>query len=125
MKILVALGIVIIVAVLTNPKLMDHKEALKSAVGTAFTEAMADEIRKGGNSYQAVGTALGLNLGMTLLDNFINNMVTVDNYIVVSFTRVTFDGNSRIVGWGAFGNVWISDEVGNAFRKNEANAVQP
>lgn len=41
----------------------------------------------------------------------VDNLVTTDNYIVFSTTNVNVKGENRVVGFGAFGNVFLSDKL--------------
>jgi hypothetical protein len=76
------------VAVLTNPKLEDHSQAMIRAA-----------MQRTGDDYNNAGGLLALSLAK----NMMTNMIDVDSYLVFSFTKI----HSRIVGIGAFGNVWI------------------
>ena len=55
--------------------------------------------------------SLGMMLGTTLAEGLINNMVSRDNYLLFSLTKVTFDGESKIIGIGILGNVFLTGKV--------------
>jgi hypothetical protein len=43
--------------------------------------------------------------------------VTMDDYKVFSLTKVTVDGEKKVVGIGAFGRVWYFDDLKQMIRK--------
>jgi len=69
------------------------------------------------NEWEQVGQALGMMIGGTLVENVIDNLVSTDNYILFSTTKINWDGKSRIIGIGAFGNVYITNKLEEALDK--------
>jgi hypothetical protein len=104
---LAVLALVIIVAVITNPKLEDHKAAIKSKMNAAIQKSMSETISQSNDGLQQAGSVLGVMLGGALIDRLIDSAVGVDNYVLFSLTKVTWEGNSMIVGVGIFGNVFL------------------
>lgn len=103
-------ALLLLIAVFTNPDLSRHREAVKTKImNTIGTRTFSADERG------QAGAALGMFLGGSLVDMMIDNLVTCDDYIVCSLTKVTFRGTSRIVGIGLFGNVFLSDRFNNAF----------
>ena len=45
-------------------------------------------------------------------------MLLQDNYILFSTTKMTLDGEIKVVGIGAFGNVFISNKIDKAIEEN-------
>jgi hypothetical protein len=43
--------------------------------------------------------------------------VTIDDYKLFSLTKVTVDGEKKVVGIGAFGRVWYFDDLKETIRK--------
>ena len=113
MKKLVTIGIILVIAVLTNPDRQKHIEAIKDIFSEKLSETMANEVASSSSNLEAAGTALGMTLGLAFIDKFLENVVQNQNYIFFSLTEVRFGGKSRIIGFGAFGNVWIVDDVKN------------
>lgn len=110
MKTLIFLGIVIILAAITNPQKEDHIGAVKQL----YSNSVNKEIVKGfdsKNKWEAAGTAIGYTLGMNLIDKIAESIITSRSFIIFSLTEVSFNGQSRIIGLGAFGNVWIFGDV--------------
>lgn|GEM_PF-6879876 len=80
--------ILLITAVITNPREERHRQAVLSNLS---------------RNHDISGMGL---LGLSLGAQF---SVEVDNYVFLSFTRLR--GNSAWVGVGAFGNVWIFGNI--------------
>ena len=106
MKKLFVLGIVIIVAVLTNPKKQDHIDVIKKEISSRSLENSMDDLTTG-NDMERAGSALGMTLGMALLDKMLESLIEVDNYLLFSLSKLSYNGNERIIAIGAFGNVWL------------------
>lgn len=62
--------------------------------------------------------ALSMMLGGAVLDGFVDNTVSSDNYILFSTTKMTLYGESKVIGIGAFGNVFISNKIDKAIEKS-------
>ena len=79
-------------------------------------KAMKDGLKNSDSGAEQLGSALGLMLGGTLLDRMIETMVSTDNYVLFSTTKITWDGKSKLIGIGVFGNVFISDKIDEAIK---------
>ena len=107
MKSLVIIGILLIIAAVTNPSREAHIAEINRKIVSKPMDSAIDGI-KGSSNLELAGTAIGFALGMKAIDAILETVVSVDNLVLVSLTRVTYQGNSRIIGFGAFGNVWIT-----------------
>ena len=111
-----AIGFVVMIAVITNPNEDKHKSAVKSKlVASKMSENITDKSNDTGNSNNdaviRLGTVLGLALGSSVVEELVNSLVSTDNYLVFSITKVVLNGKSKIIGFGVFGNVFISDKL--------------
>ncbi len=97
---------VILIAVLTNPKIDQHKDAVKLKLNS-FSQ-------KNG------GLITSLFVG-TIGSPMIDNMVTCDNYLIFSITKVNYNGTSKSIGFGIFGSVYLSKEIEKGIEKNFSN----
>jgi len=43
--------------------------------------------------------------------------MSTDNYVLFSTTKITWEGETRIIGIGAFGNVFITKELDESLNK--------
>ncbi|WP_017495592.1 DUF4359 domain-containing protein [Flavobacterium sp. WG21] len=111
--ILIAFATIILVAVLTNPSSEEHKQAVKSVIN----QVVQNSISGNGSNMEK----LGILLGSSLAEKLIENSVTRDNYILFSITTITWQGKSKSIGYGLFGNVFLSEKVNKAFDNNEIN----
>ena len=110
---LVAVAAIAIIAAITNPKKEDHRDVLKRLITSKVIDNSADESSSQTN-LEVAGSAIAMTLGMKAIDVMLESIVSVDSYVFFSLTRVTYQGDSRIIGIGAFDNVWISSKVRDA-----------
>ncbi|MDO5523217.1 MAG: hypothetical protein Q4G48_04135 [Bacteroidia bacterium] len=96
--------IVLAVAIFTNPDAQAHKEALKAKSNAIMDEIVAER----NDALSATAWQLA---GTRLLNEFIETNLTVDNYYLFSVPKVNWDGKSYPVGVGAFGYVYITNEL--------------
>ena len=110
---IIILTLIILIALFTNPSTEEHKQAVKSAVNqlvqNSVTESKSDM------------ESLGILLGSSLVEKLVENSVTRDNYIIFSTTKISWKGKSRNIGFGLFGNVFLSEKVKEAFNEKENN----
>lgn len=50
-------------------------------------------------------------MGRTLIDPLIDNLITSDDFIFFSLTKITWEGEQKTIGIGIFGNVYINPEI--------------
>ena len=100
--------VLVIIAILTNPNQNRHKEVLEDKIKTYMQKAMGNQDDDGLDSL--FGNLLGNVIVSTLIDNF----VSTDNYILFSTTKLTWQGETKIIGIGAFGNVFITKRLSDA-----------
>lgn len=93
-----------LVAFLTNPKQEEHEKAVRSKAVTLLKQQV------GKQNEQAVDFGMQL-FGNTLIDQFMQNHVKVENYYLFSLTKIRLDTKERIVGGGAFRYIWLSPKI--------------
>jgi Domain of unknown function (DUF4359) len=113
---LICVGILMVVAVLTNPSQDRHKEVVKNKLNVIMQKVMKESLKNSDTGAQQIGSALGLMLGGAMLDRMIETMVTTDNYVLFSITKIAWEGKSKAIGFGVLGNVFISDEIDKALK---------
>ena len=100
-----------VIAVITNPNKEKHEEAVKDEVRALILDPS-------GNS-DVENIFEGLISGL-LLDAYIEQAVSVDNYILFSLSKMNIDGKPKIIGVGLFGNVIVSsDKMENPLKNLE------
>lgn len=115
--VLAIFGVFILMAVITNPNQDRHKEVIKNKLNTYIQKSMKESLTESSNKWEQAGQALGLMLGGVLVDRVIDNLVTTDNYVLFSTTKITWDGQTRVVGVGLFGNVYVTDKLDETLNK--------
>jgi hypothetical protein len=103
----IAFILIILIAVFTNPDEDKHREGVKSKLNTYMQKSVV----KTDNEWEQAGQTLGLALGGMIIEELINSSISTDNYILFSMTKITWDGESKIIGAGAFGNVFLTKKI--------------
>ena len=88
----------IVAATLTCPKKDQHV----AAISDRFTSAMNSQLTKDSDEYETLGVFLGNALATPIIRNFIS----VDDYVVCSVGKFSYQGEERTVSVGAFGHVF-------------------
>lgn len=102
---LVILGVILLIAYLTNPKEELHKEMLEIRLMEVLDETMLER-----QDDVIAFTAWKL-AGRQVVETFADNYISVDNYFLFSLTRLHWDGASYITGIGGFGKVYITKRL--------------
>ena len=109
----ILLTIVALVAVMivTCPKTEQHKEVLSTVITTTVNDAVNDNDNITGNTFidNAFKTVSNAFAGK-VIETAVDNLVTVDNYVVCSLGKVHYDGKDHIVSLGIFGHIFTVDE---------------
>lgn len=108
---IIVIGFIVLIAAITNPNQKRHQEVLKEKLTTHMQEAMKDQPSSSSNTLGQAGQALGSMLGGTLISGIINNVISTDNYVLFSTTKATWEGKTRVIGFGAFGNVFLTKQI--------------
>jgi hypothetical protein len=99
-----------LLAVITNPDQDRHKEVIKKNI----LEYLQQSMDHSDNEWEQTGQALGMILGGAIVDKIIDNLVTTDNYVLFSISKITWNGETKVIGIGAFGNVMMTRELQDA-----------
>lgn len=110
---IIIFGVIVLIAVFTNPSTEEHKQAVKSVVNQIVQNSVSENASDMEN--------LGILLGSSLAEKLVENSVTRDNYILFSITKISWKSESRNIGYGVFGNVFLSEKVKEAFNDKETN----
>ena len=102
---------IIIVLLLTNPDREKHSIAVKEILTKEFNKTMTNELQKSKNDYQRTSAGIGLLFGATLIDKIIYGYIDCENFYLFSLTKVNVEGDSRTIGFGILGKVYISDKL--------------
>lgn len=111
------IGLIIIIAVITNPNQDRHKEVIKTKLNTYIQKSMNEKQTETNNKWEQAGQVLGMMISGAIIDPIIDNLVSTDNYVLFSTTKITWDGKTKIVGIGAFGNVFLTSQLNDALNE--------
>lgn len=117
----IIIGVLILIAILTNPNQDRHKSAIKNKFYAIYQKSLKQNDTGDNNEWEQAGQAIGMAFGNIFIDGIIDNLVSTDNYILFSLTKITWDGNSKVVGMGVFGNVFISSQLDKKLEENLLN----
>lgn len=106
---LIGLLILTLVAIFTNPDTDQHREAVKTEFLAEYQKKMATE--ETNNEWGQMEAAIGSMFGNALIGQLLQTMISSENYLLFSLTKVTLGDQSRVIGVGLFGNVFISGEA--------------
>lgn len=109
--IFIALIVILFVALVTNPSEIDHRSAVSHLLKQTAFDGVVESAAKSSNEWEMAGSALGLALGATFVDKIVESGVSRTNYLIFSTTEFNYQGKSRTIGFGIFGNVRISDQI--------------
>ena len=108
-KTILFVGGIILLAV-TNPKGDEHKEKLANTfIRSLSKNTNYGDLGSGG--LEALGSSLGMALGGSFVNEIMSSLITVDSYILLSLTKINYKEESRIIGVGILGNVFIFNEA--------------
>lgn len=111
------IGVIALVAILTNPNQDRHKEVIKNKLNSYMQKSMKQNLTETDNDWAQVGQAFGMMLGGALADRIIDNLVSTDNYVLFSTTKISWEGETKIIGVGVFGNVFITNKLNEAMNE--------
>ena len=111
------LGVLALIAMLTNPNQDRHKEVVKNKINLFMQKSTKQNLTEKDNEWEQLGQAFGMMLGGALVDRIVDNFVSTDNYVLFSTTKVSWEGKTKIIGIGAFGNVCISSKLDEAINE--------
>ncbi len=100
------LGTLLFITVLafTNPDASAHRAKVRDVVMENASREIGETDAK--NTFQALGQSIGMQMGV----NIINKAVTVDNFYLFSLTQMNTRYESRTVGLGILGKVFLFEK---------------
>lgn len=112
--ILVIVDVIALVAILTNPNQDRHKEVIKNKLNSYMQKSIKENLTETDDKWKNAGQAIGIMLGGALIDRIIDNLISTDNYVLFSTTKISWEGKTKVIGIGAFGNVFITSKLDEA-----------
>lgn len=119
--IITIVAVVLIIAAITNPNQSRHKEVVKNKLTEAMQKTMSEGKTGSNNEWEEAGEAFGLMIGQAMIDQIVNNLVSTNNYVLFSTTKMSWKGESKVVGIGIFGNVFLTGELDKSLDKGILN----
>jgi hypothetical protein len=104
---LLILAIIALVGVFTNPPLEKHQRAIREKVENL--KDINEDID--GDDLKKIGALLGEAIGLNTMEKYLNNNVKIEDLKVCSLTQLKMNGEYKTVGIGAFGKIFLFDDV--------------
>ena len=112
------------VAFITNPPVEKHREEVKIKMNKLMQQSLYNNLADNSSGIESnLGAAFGSMLGSAILDPFIDAAIFTDNYIVFSTTKLTWNGETKTIGYGVFGTVILSNAIDNVLKQEIDNAI--
>jgi hypothetical protein len=115
--ILLTISLLVICAIVTNPSPERHKEAFKNKIYQYLHESLSEKLSNTKTMQDESIFALEMLVGNTIYETLVDNVVSSENYILFSLTQVSIAGESKIIGYGLFGNVYLDKSLDKAFEQ--------
>jgi hypothetical protein len=120
--VLIIIGFILLALMATNPSIEDHREGVKEMYKKKLGEMNKDK-------KDDLATQIGTGIGMLIGDGFIDKIVSRDNYLLFSLTKVSVGDKTNNIGIGILGQVFIQDyekiqsEIGGDGLINESETI--
>jgi len=113
---LIITGFLMLALIATNPSIEDHREGVKKMYKEKLEKINKQE--KGD-----LGTNIGTGIASLIGDGFIDKMVSRENFLLFSFTKVSLSDKSKNIGVGILGQVFVQDyeKIKNDFQEKSQN----
>ncbi|MEJ1239284.1 hypothetical protein WBG78_14200 [Chryseolinea sp. T2] len=107
---ILSIVVLFILAGLTNPTRDQHITEVRGViVSNVLAKSVSHPTSQRQNETPA--SVFGLTLGTVAIKEMVDTFVSVDDYVFLSLTRITHNDQSRVVGVGVFGKVWVSEDL--------------
>jgi len=103
--------ILLVAMFISNPSETQHRDTLIKTMlaNNSLTKKM--ENRETVNRY----------IESTLINKVVESLTYRENYYLISLTKVSLEGNSKIIGIGVFGKVYITNEFSQIIKDYKLN----
>lgn len=96
---------ILLIALITNPNEKDHRKAVTAKIIAATTTTVP-----GVNSYNYEIEDRNVN-------QIVESSISSTNFIFFSITKITWDSKTYSIGFGIFGNVFLSNRIDEYLRR--------
>ena len=111
------LSLFVIITFLSNPKKEEHRDELKIKLNGIVEEMLAEK------TDNLVYIGLGKSISNLIIDETLKN-VSTDNYLFFSLTKFNYKTEYKIIGFGVFGKVYISDKINKKMIENYSEQLR-
>ena len=103
--------ILLVAMIITNPSEIQHRDTLIKTMLANNSLSKKMENRESVNRY----------IESTLINKVVESLMYRENYYLISLTKVSLEGNSKIIGIGVFGKVFITNEFSQIIKDYKLN----
>jgi hypothetical protein len=117
--VLVIIGFFLLTLMATNPSIEDHREGVKKMYKKKLNELNNEK-------QNDLGSQIGTGIASLIGDRFIDKIVSRENYLLFSVTKATFGSQTKKIGFGVLGNVYVSDydKINNGNLENDESSIE-
>ena len=105
--ILLIISILLITAALTNPNTESHKKIMI----IKLTKLTQQALPKSDEKMENTGSISGMLLAEKFINKMVDQIISVDNYVLFSVTIANYRGRTKTIGLGFFGHVYVTSQV--------------
>jgi hypothetical protein len=116
---LIILFALITILFITNPSEDKHIQEVKTKLKSAFKKEMSKNLMNETSSDKSFGSGLGLLFGDIFIDKLTDGFVSRDNFFLFSLTKAEYKGETKTIGFGVLGNVFVTDKIRDIFNQNK------
>lgn len=107
---------ILVLAALTNPDQNKHQAAVEDKVKVLLSNQMEIDQNANKDEWESAGDAIGMLFGGWMVEKLVDNMIVSKNYLFFSTTVARYRNEERTIGFGIFGNVFISNKLDQAIK---------
>ena len=104
---LLIISILLITAALTNPNTESHKKFMI----IKLTKLTQQALPKSDDKMENTGSISGMLLAEKFIKKMVDQIISVDNYVLFSVTIANYRGQTKTIGLGFFGHVYVTSQV--------------
>jgi hypothetical protein len=118
-KTIAIVGFILLALMATNPSIEDHREGVKEMYKKKLGEMNNDK-------KDDLATQIGTGIATLIGDGFIDKIVSRDNYLLFSLTKVSVGDKTNNIGFGILGQIFVKDydKIKNKFENNAPRNIE-
>ncbi len=105
----IILATIALILTISNPSLEDHKSVVKQKLYGQYSNNI--KLEPAPTNSDTTGTISDSTSAVPVTADLIDGAISRDSYVFFSLTRATWKSDSKIIGVGFMGNIYITKEI--------------